>query len=56
MRPLKRAFTGPTDAVIATAYSFTPSASMLSQPGMHARNISVSFSASHARSCGTGNV
>src|SRR6185312_9369851 len=54
-RPLNFALTGPTRAVISTRYSVSDTRSIDSQPGIHLRSTSGSFSARHvvATSAGT---
>src|SRR5262245_46850950 len=54
--PAKRAKIGPTFAVSVTRYASTPSASSVSQPGIHARKISGSCNTRHTLSAGAGTL
>ena len=49
--PLNFALTGPTRAVISTAYSLSPVSSIDSQPGTHSLRIDGSFSAAQVSAC-----
>src|SRR6266851_683120 len=56
MRPVKRALTGPTRAVIVNRYSLSDSRSTDSHPGMQALSTSGSLSARHVVSMSAGTV
>src|SRR5262245_40573224 len=56
IRPLNFAATGPIRAAIAILYAFSPSASIVSHPGMHSLRKAGSLSAAHTAGTGAGTL